>query len=87
MSELINTSLFDPIVPYIRELSNEGYIKIYMPPNLAFDIEEILKYFVNDTNLTLIYSRPHTELVGFLKDGALIDYLFNKMMITEIKWL
>jgi hypothetical protein len=86
MSEIINASFFDPIVPYIRELSNEGWIRIDIPLSLALDIQEISKYM--EDNVTLNYVRgSHTELMGFLKDKTLIDYLFNKMMITEIKWL
>lgn len=86
MSELINTSLFDPIVPYIRELSNGGWIRIDIPLSLALDIQEISKYMEGDVTLNYVRG-SHTELMGFLKDTTLIDYLFNKMMITEIKWL
>lgn len=78
MSELINTSLFDPIVPYIRFFKAEGnYLEIEIPPGLAIDVEETRKYFSEDA--TLHHERGKSiHLTGSLKDPALFSYCMAK---------
>lgn len=78
MSELINTSLFDPIIPYIRVFKAEGnYIEIEIPPGLSIDVDEARKYFSEDTTLNHERGKP-TQLTGSLKDPALFSYCMAK---------
>lgn len=78
MSEVLNTSFFDPIACYIRQVKPaENYIEIEVPIELTIDKDEVLKYYEDDA--TLVYERGKLAILkGTLKDAKLFNYLLAK---------
>jgi hypothetical protein len=78
MTEVLNTSFFDPIAGYIRLLNPANkYLEIEVPIGLIIDKDEVLKYYEQD--VTAIYQRGcPTILKGTLKDVNLFNYLMAK---------
>ena len=82
MTEILNTSFFDPIAPYIRSVQPEkNYIEIELPFGLSIDEKEVLKYFEEDVKVT--YQIGNAPIIsGTLNDTALFNYLFAKYYTT-----
>jgi hypothetical protein len=78
MTDILNTSFFDPIAGHIRLVKPaQNYIEIEVPHGLTIDKDEVLKYYENDA--TLVYERSKsTMLKGTLKDPQLFRYLLAK---------
>lgn len=78
MTEILNTSFFDPIAGYIRLVEHvRGYLEIEIPAGLTIDKDEVLKYYEDD--VTAVYERGKpTILKGTLKDKNLFNYLLAK---------
>lgn len=78
MTDILNTSFFDPIAPYIRIVRPENnYIEIELPIGLSIDEKEVLKYFKEDVTVHYIRGAPRT-ITGTLKDTTLFNYLLAK---------
>jgi hypothetical protein len=82
MTEILNTSFFDPIAPYIREVqAAKSFLKIELPAGLVMDEKEILKYFNED--VAVHYTRGEPVIItGTLKDPVLFNYLLAKYYST-----
>ena len=78
MTEILNSSFFDPIAGFIRLVKPaQNYLEIEVPVGLTIDKDEVLKYYENDA--TLVYQRGElTKLKGTLKDAKLFNYLLAK---------
>jgi hypothetical protein len=78
MTEILNTSFFDPIAAYIRLVEpGRNYLEIEIAIGLTVDKDEVLKYYESDA--TLVYERGKpTKLKGTLKDAQLFGYLLAK---------
>lgn len=78
MTDLLNTSFFDPIAGYIRMVKPaQNYIEINVPHGLTIDKDEVLKYYKNDA--AIVYERGKPAILkGTLKDTKLFNYLLAK---------
>lgn len=78
MTDLLNTSFFDPIAGYIRMVGPaQNYIEIEVPIGLMIDKDEVLKYYEIDATVVYESGKP-TILKGTLKDAKLFNYLLAK---------
>lgn len=77
MSEVLNTSFFDPIAGFIRVIKPNNYLEINVPIGLIIDKDELIKYFEND--VTLYYEAGVQKIIkGTIKDVKLYNYLLAK---------
>lgn len=78
MSHLINTSLFDSIVPHILHIDENGGIRIrfHRPTSYSLDGDMIRQYFTDDSEVEV--NNLYVEIRGYLKDLSLAKYLLAK---------
>jgi hypothetical protein len=78
MTEVLNTSFFDPIAGYIRAvIPAKNYIEIELPIGLVIDKGEALKYY--DSDATVVYERGMSPILkGTIKDTMVFKYLLAK---------
>ena len=80
MSDLMKTSDFDPLVPWIREMRPaDRFIKIQLPSTFVTDADQIMA-FLDDANINFERNRDAIQrwVTGIVRDPLLFDYLNNK---------
>lgn len=84
MIDILDTSFFDPIAPYIRSIApGKNYLEIELPFGLIIDKNEVLKYFKED--LIIVYRAGTRPMIkGSLKDPMLFNYLVVKFYSSGI---
>ena len=87
MTDILDTSFFDPIAPYIRSMGpGKNYLEIELPIGLAIDVKEAQKYFLADVVITYqVGVKP--SLKGTVKDTALFNYLVSKYYEKGAKFI
>jgi len=81
MSELIKTSDFDPLVPWIREIRTaDRFIKIQLPSTFLIDEKQIV-LFLDDAAIEFVRRNDalmDRHVTGFVRDVELFAYLAGK---------
>lgn len=85
---LLDTSIFEPLLPYLMQAGTDGRVIFKLPPSLKVNDELVLAYFEKD--VTISYQRNGDELkrclIGTLKDMELAKWLLNKLSTANIKF-
>lgn len=90
MNDLINTQLFDPLIPYLFGTGpGNKYVIFIIPRNsIQVDNETIMKYFEADATLEYVGGESNFKISGTIRDQSLFDY-FNHRLATRgtiIQW-
>lgn len=80
--ELLDYSIFRPLVPFIVQLDSDGFIELNLPPNLVIDIDKMISY-IPDCRIEFSHKKnmPFRVISGHM-DKGLINIL-NQMYIDS----
>lgn len=78
-NQLMQGSIFDPLIPHITEISWNKQLVIRLPNDFQIDIEQVKKYFERYDHYVLLTWKVFE---GTLRDDEVFKYIFDKVLAS-----